>query len=124
MKNLLVSLVALGAMLVGSTSLAQDVAIKVSPNVINLAASSTWVTVHTNIPFSSVDPDQPVTLNSIPATSCFADDCGNLVAKFDAEVIKAELEVGEVTLTLTGTTISGGVFSGSDTVKVISVKGK
>ena len=109
-----------------SAALAADVAVavKVSPNVINLAAPLISVTVHTDILFSLVDDAAIVKLNGIPATSCFADDCGNLVAKFDADVIKENLTVGEVTLTLTGTTISGEAFSGSDTVKVISVKGK
>jgi len=46
-------------------------------------------------------------------------DCrGELVAKFDEAAVKAIVEPPSATLTLTGMTIDGDEFSGSDTVKV------
>ncbi len=126
MKNLLVSCVALGAMLVCSgAGLAGDtvVNIQVSPNVINMKAPVPSVTVHADIPYSLVAGG--VTLNGVSASSLFADDCGNLVAKFPADAIKAVIDVGtSVEMTLEGTLDVGGTFVGTDFVKVISVKGK
>ena len=94
MKNLLVSCVALGAMLVCSGAvLAEDpvvIDIQVSPNVINIQAPVPSVTVHADIKLSLVAVKDGVTLNGVSASSIFADDCGNLVAKFDAERDQSE----------------------------------
>ncbi len=129
MKSLLVFCVALVAMLVCSGGvLAGDtgVNIQVSPNVINLKAPVPSVTVHADIPFSLVAGG--VTLNGVSASSIFADDCGNLVAKFPAEDIEAGIDDDDigtnVEMTLVGNLKDGGTFVGTDFVKVISVKGK
>jgi len=100
-----------------------SVPIVVSPSTINLESQGTWVTVHAEIPFSDVDRTASVTLDGIVAVSIFADDCGDLVAKFAIADVRASVDVGTVTLTLCGTTTDGSSFSGTDTVRVIRVKG-
>lgn len=100
-----------------------SVPIVVSPSAINLESQSTWVTVHAEIPFSAVDREAAVTLNGIAARSIFADDRGDLVAKFAIGDVRGVLDVGTATLTLCGTTLEGDSFSGTDTVRVIRVKG-
>ena len=91
----------------------------VSPQTIVLAKVSA-VTVHTNIPFVSVVPGS-LTLAidgevGIAPAGVWADDCGDIVARF--AVAKLGLEPGEVTLTLCGTYVSGGTFAATDAVRV------
>ena len=86
----------------------------VSPNTIVLDKVST-ITVHTNIPYSAVDPDS-ITLDDVVATGVFWDNCNHLVAKF--RVADLGLTPGQVTLTLEGTTIDGESFSATDQVRV------
>ena len=137
MKELLLPVAAFVAMIVSANSLLAETRIteiQVSPNVINLASASTVVTVHTDLPYSSVDGEF-VTLNTPNETVCIdwwkQDDRGNFVAKFDSDEVKALDEVkdaGEdgvyVTLTLEGKLTTGEPFVGTDEVKVISVQGK
>ena len=62
-----------------------------------------------------------IELNRIPVFSTFADDRGNLVAKFKSADVK-DLDFvapSEATLTLTGETNGGISFTGSDTIRVI-----
>lgn len=96
------------------------VPIVVSPNVINLRSQAVWVTVHAEIDYSAV-VGATVTLDGIPVVSTFADDRGDLVAKFNSADIKGIVQPGMVTLTLSGTTKDGGSFSGSDTIKVVDI---
>ena len=107
-------------------STTQPIDIAVSPQSVNLQFQGEWVTVHANILFSLVVPDS-VALDGFPADIEKYDDRGYLVAKF--KMTKMEdyhrgfLDEGRATLTLTGATIGGGSFSGSDTVRVIDEGG-
>ena len=76
------------------------------------------VVVHTSIPYSSVDKAS-LKLNDIAAMWTKADDCGNLVAYFDEDEVKAIVTVPSEIMTLTGFTKNGVPFEGSDTVRVI-----
>lgn len=95
----------------------------VSPHVIVLPRQSlNWVTVHAEIPFSAVDTTESVELNGIAATAVFADDCGDLVAKFKWEDVMGLIPTpapATMTLALTGTRTDGIEFTGSETVRVL-----
>lgn len=101
--------------------------ITVSPNVINIASQSTVVTVHTNIAYGLVD-GVTVMLNDVAIDWWKSDDRGNFVAKFNAADVKNIVTPGETAeLTLTGKTkeeFGGDTFTGTDFVKIVSVKGK
>jgi hypothetical protein len=95
-----------------------SIAIQIAPSTLLLNASQGGsVTVHADIPYSEVDSTS-VKLDGIAATATFADDCGDLVAKFKETEVEAGLSVGRVTLTLTGLTTDGTPFRGADTVRV------
>jgi hypothetical protein len=91
--------------------------IQVSPHVIVIDSHGTWITVHADIPYSSVDGSS-VTLNRVPAAITKADLQGNLVAKFGQADIKAIVAPPEVTLELRGLKTNGEEFVGSETVEV------
>ena len=82
------------------------------------------VTVHTNVPYYLVDNDS-VELDtgdgsSISAFSTFADDRGNLVAKFRVYHSELVIDDKQAELTLFGDyKDSENSFSGSDTVYVV-----
>lgn len=99
--------------------------VAVSPQLLILGvAQGGYVTVHTDgLPFSQV-VGSSVTLNDVPAASVFADDCGDLVAKFKEAEIEALVSPPSAVLTLAGVKTDGTTFSGSDTVKVIASKKK
>jgi hypothetical protein len=100
-----------------------DVSIKISPSTLNLDSNGRWVTVHAEIPAAIVDRDS-VMLEGISAGPVFADDCGDLVAKFPLEDIKDILTPSDyVELTLTGDSEYGS-FVGTDAIRVIESKGK
>jgi hypothetical protein len=125
-KRVLVSIAAVVALFVLAASplAAQEIAITVSPNVINIASASTLVTVHTDIPYSAV-AGATVELNGIGISWWKSDNRGYFVAKFEAGEVKGIVEPGTTaTLTLTGQTKDGQPFSGSDDVDVIDVKQK
>lgn len=86
----------------------------VSPSTILLAKVDT-VTVHTNIPASSVVSGS-LDLDGAAPTSVGVDNCGHIVAKF--AVADLDLEPGQATLTLNGSFKDEGSFSASDTVTV------
>ena len=91
--------------------------IMVSPQMIVLSKRST-VTVHTNIPAASVD-SATVNLNGVDPLSVWADDCGDLAARF--AVADLDLTPGEVTLTLGGDYLVLGewdTFAADDIVRV------
>lgn len=98
-----------------------EVSILVAPQTINLdgQADGDWVTVHTDIPYAVVDTGT-VALNGLAAAATFADDRGNLVAKFSLAAIRGMVAPPEAELILTGMTEDGASFSGIDTVKVLS----
>ena len=97
-----------------------QIEIQVSPNVLNLLSQSEVVTVHTDIAYGLVDAHS-VYLNGVLINSWKADDQGNFVAKFLSGAIKGlPLTIGGYnTLVLTGSTIEGESFFGSDEIKVV-----
>lgn len=114
------SVLGLGLTIAADPASADDamaIAIKVSPNTIVLASKGTWVTVHADIAYSLVDTGT-VELNGLSPKITFADDCGNLVAKFPLADVKGIVEPPTAELTLTGVTKAGVPFAGSDTVAV------
>ena len=113
--------VVLAAILVPTLLLATS--IRIAPNVLNIGSSGTVVTVHTDLPFSSV-VGASVTLNGVGIDWWKSDARGNFVAKFSMSDVKAlvnsgDLPLGSVTLTLEGTTTSGDGFLGSAEITII-----
>jgi hypothetical protein len=102
---------------------AQSLAINIdiSPSTLNLSYQGQVVTVHTNIDYGLVI-GASVKLNSVEIDWWKADDRGDFVAKFNVDDVKAIVEPGTTAvLTLTGNTKDGGSFSGTSTVRVVSV---
>jgi hypothetical protein len=98
-----------------------DIAIDVSPNVLNIQSQSTIVTVHTDIAYSLV-VGASVFLNDVAIDWWKSDDRGNFVAKFDSDEIKTldGLIIGDYNkLTLTGYTTGGEAFIGTQDIMVI-----
>jgi hypothetical protein len=120
MRSVLVSSAVAVAVIVFTGSPLTATEITVSPNVINIGSETEVVTVHTDLPFSFV-VGASVTLDGIDIAWWKSDNRGYFVAKFDASDVKGKVKPGTVTLTLTGTTVDGESFSGSDTVQVINI---
>lgn len=96
-----------------------DAEITVSPRTLVLSSNSTaWVTVHTNLPYGSVE-FASVTLDGIAIAWSKSDAQGNFVAKFQIGEIKGIAAPPSVELTLAGTLKDGETFSGTDTVPVL-----
>jgi hypothetical protein len=105
-------------------AMAQDeVTITVSPNTLAISSMGNQVTIHTNIPAGSVnvstlelyvDGSEPPLL----AIATFADDRGNLVAKFDMGEVKSIVSVPSAEFTMTGDYFGDGGFSATDVIKV------
>jgi hypothetical protein len=97
-----------------------QIEIQVSPNVLNLLNQGEVVTIHTDIAYGLV-VGSSVTLNGLEISHWKADDQGNFVAKFLMSAVKGlPLNIGGYnTLVLTGTTINGDTFTGSDAIKVV-----
>jgi len=103
-------------------SYAYDIAIDVSPNVLNIQSQSTIVTVHTDIAYNIVD-GASVYLNGVAINWWKSDDRGNFVAKFLSEEIKTldGLIIGDYnTLALSGFTDGGEAFIGTQDIMVIN----
>lgn len=81
------------------------------------------MTVHAEIDYADV-VGATVTLDGISVKATFADNRGDLVAKFAVVDVRGIVQPGPAELMLTGTPRDGGTFSGTDTVKVISVQAK
>jgi hypothetical protein len=94
-----------------------EVAIQVSPNTLVLDSEGVWVTVHADIAYSAV-MGGTVALNGIPAVLTKPDARGDLVAKFRQSDFKPIVAPPSATLTLTGVTVTGTPFCGSDTITV------
>lgn len=116
--GILVLVLAFGAGAAFSTD--TTVTIKVSPHVIAMNSKATWTTVHADIPYRSVDTASGVTLNGLAAATTFADDRGDLVAKFRMADVKNIVSPPSATLTLYGQTLNGDTFEGSETVSVVT----
>ncbi len=103
---------------VGQAFSVETVEIQVAPHTMLLSSvQSGEVTVHVDIPYSLV-VESTIFMNGIAVSWTKADDCGDLVAKFDEAAVKGVLELPSTILTLSGTTTEGVDFAGSDTVKV------
>lgn len=89
-------------------------AIMVSPSTIVLAKVDV-VTIHTNIPASTVEAGS-LDLNGAAPIGVGVDDCGDIVAKF--AVADLGLEPGKAKLTLSGAFEDGDLFSASEVVRV------
>ncbi len=100
---------------------ASDDFVIISPSTLVLESQGWGLTVHVAIPYSQVVAST-VNLDGIEPVSTFADDCGNLVCKFEREDIFEFVglvnEPTEVPLTVHGDLVAGGSFSGSDTITV------
>lgn len=66
---------------------AEETAIRIAPNTLNLSSDGTVVTVHTDVAYSLVDV-YTVYLGGVAISSWKADDRGNFVAKFVMDEIK------------------------------------
>ena len=96
--------------------------IQFSPNVLNLQNQGQVVTIHTDIPYYTVEAET-VYLNDVEIQSWKADNQGNFVAKFNMDAIQGleSLIVGEYnTFTLVGTCYDGSTFSGTDDVLIVN----
>ena len=93
----------------------------ISPSTLVLSSEGWGLTVHVAVPYSQVAAST-VNLDGIVPLFTFADDCGDLVCKFDREDIFAYVgevdEPTEMTMTLYGGYVGGGDFSGTDTITV------
>lgn len=98
----------------------QEIEIQCSPAVVNLSTTpnGNWFTVHTDIAYSAV-AKATVELNGVPVKWTKSDQKGYLVAKFVLTDVRDILVPGDNTLTLSGSTIDGGTFSGSTTIRVL-----
>ena len=92
------------------------------PHRIVLRAPVPAVTVHTNIAYSSVDAStvELTTESGVSFTpyTTFADDRGNLVAKFRMCDVREAVAPPSAYFTLSGATKTGAEFQGSETVEV------
>ena len=91
--------------------------ITISPNTLVLSSPDTIVTVHSNIPYGSVDTTK-LTLNGLDATFSKADACGDLVVKFSRADVKGIVDPGSATLTLSGLLKGEVSFAASDDITV------
>lgn len=114
-----VLMVAVGTSLVvaNKASDGEGFCITISPNTLVLHGEDTIVTVHSNIPYASVNTVS-LTLNGIPASFSKADACGDLVVKFGRADVKDIVEPGLATLTLSGELKDGSPFEASDSITV------
>jgi hypothetical protein len=95
-----------------------ELGVAVSPqNLILGSNQGGFVVVHTFIPYTTVSRTA-VTLNYVPSFKTKADDCGNLVAYFKEDAIKAIVDPPDELMTLRGEYTDGEPFEGSDTVMV------
>lgn len=118
-----VSLLVLGLCFAATEACALEIAIDVSPHVLNIQSNGTVVTVHTDISYSLVNA-YTVYLNSVPIQSWKADDRGNFVAKFSMDDVKQldGLVIGDYnTMQLVGVTTEGEPFVGEEDILVIDV---
>jgi len=116
-----VSLIVIGSamLMANGASEGEGICITISPKTLVLSRDSSCVTVHTNIALglALVDRDS-LLLEGIAPYLTKADNRGELVAKFDADAVKAIVDPGQVTLTLTGLLADGSSFAASDTITV------
>jgi hypothetical protein len=93
------------------------VPIDIAPSMLVLDSPGTCVTVHAEIAYGDVDHDS-LLMNGVSPSYTKADARGELVVKFEREDIQNIVSPPEATLTLTGLTVDGTPFTGSDTITV------
>jgi hypothetical protein len=119
--NVLIIVLMIGLLIPLSGFNQEVIEIQVSPNVLNLQNNGVVVTIHTDIPYSSVIGSS-VSLNGLEIESWKSDNQGYFVAKFNMDEVKdlEGIEIGGYnTLTLSGET-GIGTFTGSDEILVIN----
>ena len=122
---LLLTTLLIGLTLSGCT---QDntIEVVVSPNVLNLKSSGGVLTIHADIKYNA-DLDVKLYLSnnmdSMSVLSTSADSRGDLVVKCDILNVKGIVSEGSATFKLTVYTEDGVLYSGTDTIDVVS-KGK
>ena len=95
-----------------------DFAIYVAPGTIAKSAACNWVTIHTDVPFGSVEAaSAAVDGNSVDVAATFADDRGNLVAKLRFSDVAGRVQPPSATIELT-LAVGGDELSASETVRV------
>ena len=113
--------------------LADDISICIAPATLNLNAGVQEcddIIVHADIPYGDVNCDTLKLMKLVEGSGdvaiatdpeCCADDCGNLVARFDQEKVVDYVVADEVyDLALTGVNNTGVAFTtGTDTLRVI-----
>ncbi len=108
-----------GLVMANKASEGEGICITITPKTLVLSSPDTVVSVHSNIPYSSVDTVS-LTLNGIDAIFTKADACGDLVVKFSQADVKGIVEPGLATLILEGKLKDedGTAFEASDTIIV------
>ncbi|HJH31565.1 MAG TPA: hypothetical protein C5S50_05185 [Methanosarcinaceae archaeon] len=96
--------------------------IRIAPATLNInKVDDKCITVHAGIPYSDfIGTTDTLTLNGAGVDSTKADNCGNLVAKFDRTEIVELVMDSDVTLelVLNGTTKNDDLITGSDVIQV------
>lgn len=108
---------AFGAVAPGVAQSPMTLDIDIAPKMINMESQGWTFTVHGEILLSKVDRTS-IEMNGLYPTEVFADDCGELVAKFDLDAVKRIVYPPETTLTFTGVTVDGVPFVGTAIVRV------
>jgi hypothetical protein len=109
-----------------ATAAADEIAIQIAPQTLNLQSESQVVTVHTEIAYGAVEVST-VYLNGVPINSWKADNQGNFVAKFlmaDVKTLDGLVIGGYNTLKIVGLTRDDVPFWGEQDVMIIDVAGK
>lgn len=125
-KNLARAAVALMLVGLAMPCSAEEIAIDVAPNTLNLASSGQVVTVHTDIAYWYVDVSS-VYLNGLLIQSWKADNRGNFVAKFSMDDVKrldGLVIGGSNRLTIVGLTVDDMPFWGEQDIMVIDVSAR
>ena len=116
-----VAALGLASQVLSNSRTTDPLGIAVSPQTLILSLDQGGaVTVHTAVKFSTVDTES-LKLNGVPADAAWADSRGNVVARFNEAAVEALVAPPAAVLTLCGTYTNGdgGMFSGSDVVRVI-----
>ena len=117
----LIVLVSVPGVALADDAVVSPIDITVAPSTLNLSHAGDCVTVHADLAFT-VAEDFDWYLNDVPANFIFADDCDDLVARFDVDALSITTEPS-FTMTFTGKDALGAVcYEGSDDVRVIDVK--
>ena len=99
----------------------ETIEIQASPHTILLSWKSQGalrITIHADINYSAVDT-YSVDLGGFSALYTFADNRGNLVAKFAYDDVVTLVNEGNTELTLSGKMDDGTEFEGTDVVRVV-----